>query len=126
MNVASRMESTSAEYRIHCSDAAAKLAREQDGHFKFFYRGRIQVKGKGMMRTFWCCEKYATQPGPVAGNLSQLGSSQKVPFYPPSSDDEITDDEIDLESVPGTRSTEAQLKGYLQKRYGDQLKKQFE
>lgn len=53
MNTASRMETTSTELRIQCSEIAACLAKEQDENLKFCQRGEIKVKGKGTMKTFY-------------------------------------------------------------------------
>lgn len=53
MNTASRMESTSEELRIQCSKATVRLVAEQDRCLKFTYRGKIDIKGKGRMSTFW-------------------------------------------------------------------------
>ena len=47
------MESTSAAGRIHCSERAATLLREQAPDIPLVSRGRIEVKGKGHMSTFW-------------------------------------------------------------------------
>ena len=53
MNTASRMESNSASDRIHCSNVSAKLLREQAPEFPIRRRGKIAVKGKGSMTTYW-------------------------------------------------------------------------
>jgi hypothetical protein len=47
------MESNSEVNRIHCSEASAKLLREQCPKIKIFPRGTIEVKGKGEMKTYW-------------------------------------------------------------------------
>lgn len=53
VNTASRMESTSAMNRIHCSEIAAKMLQKQGCSFNLLSRGEINVKGKGKMETFW-------------------------------------------------------------------------
>lgn len=53
MNISSRMESTSEELRIQCSEKAKELAVDQDESLKFAYRGKVSIKGKGLMRTYW-------------------------------------------------------------------------
>ena len=53
VNTASRMESLSASDRIQCSDAAAKFLKQQAPHFPLLKRGKVAVKGKGNMVTYW-------------------------------------------------------------------------
>ena len=53
MNTASRMESNSEVNRIHCSEAAANLLIVQKPDLSLTSRGLINVKGKGLMQTFW-------------------------------------------------------------------------
>ena len=54
VNVSSRMESNSLPGRILCShSAAALLMRQQTHDFSLVPRGKIEVKGKGSMETFW-------------------------------------------------------------------------
>jgi hypothetical protein len=56
VNTASRMESNSQVNRIHCSDAAAKVLQEQCPDLPLRSRGKIKIKGKGEMRTWWVNE----------------------------------------------------------------------
>eukprot|EP00980_Cylindrotheca_fusiformis_P020566 scaffold7641_cov115-Cylindrotheca_fusiformis.AAC.12 len=53
VNTASRMESLSLSGKIQCSEAAAKILREQAPDFPLRRRGKVAVKGKGTMCTFW-------------------------------------------------------------------------
>jgi len=53
VNVASRMESNSMSRRIQCSDKSAKLLKEQACHVALTKCGKIGVKGKGDMVTYW-------------------------------------------------------------------------
>jgi len=53
VNTASRMESNSESGRIHCSKASADLLRLQDPKSRLVSRGQIDIKGKGLMSTYW-------------------------------------------------------------------------
>ncbi|CAB9506309.1 activated protein kinase catalytic subunit alpha-1 [Seminavis robusta] len=53
VNTASRMESNSEPGRINCSSATAKLLQVQKPGVSVTSRGMINVKGKGMMHTYW-------------------------------------------------------------------------
>mmetsp|Transcript_25786 Transcript_25786/g.76143 ORF Transcript_25786/g.76143 Transcript_25786/m.76143 type:complete len:80 (+) Transcript_25786:2-241(+) len=47
------MESNSLPGRIQCSDVAAKLLQQQAPEMSIVHRGKISVKGKGEMDTYW-------------------------------------------------------------------------
>ena len=47
------MESNSSSRKILCSDTAAKLLKEQAPDIPVIKRGKIGVKGKGEMCTYW-------------------------------------------------------------------------
>jgi class 3 adenylate cyclase len=53
VNTASRMESHGEAGRIHCSDDFVLHLHNQDDSFVFEERGEIEIKGKGMMRTYF-------------------------------------------------------------------------
>ena len=53
MNTASRMESLSTSDRIQCSEASARMLKEQAPEFPLRRRGKVAVKGKGHMVAFW-------------------------------------------------------------------------
>ncbi|CAB9517043.1 Ephrin type-B receptor 3 (Fragment) [Seminavis robusta] len=53
VNTASRMESNSLPNHILCSEYSVRLLREQAPDFPIRRRGKIEVKGKGTMTTFW-------------------------------------------------------------------------
>ena len=57
VNLSSRMESNSSPSRIHCSDTSARLLQEQAPQMKLLPRGVIDVKGKGLVNTFWVNEE---------------------------------------------------------------------
>lgn len=50
------MESNSKENRIHCSKSSAELLEVQYPELPLRPRGRIAIKGKGRMETFWVDE----------------------------------------------------------------------
>jgi guanylate cyclase len=53
MNTASRMESLSVSGKIQCSEVSAILLKEQEPEFPLRRRGKVAVKGKGHMTTYW-------------------------------------------------------------------------
>ena len=70
VNTASRMESHSEINRIHCSNTAAELLREQHPSLKLNPRGLIEVKGKGEMETFWVNEDASMVSQREGNNMS--------------------------------------------------------
>ena len=56
VNTAARMETNSIANHIHCSESTARLLIEQRPETSLRTRGKINVKGKGEMRTFWVNE----------------------------------------------------------------------
>ncbi|XP_045201010.2 retinal guanylyl cyclase 2-like isoform X2 [Mercenaria mercenaria] len=56
VNTASRMESTGAAYRIHISDTV-KIILDSLGGYQTEYRGEVELKGKGMAKTYWLTGK---------------------------------------------------------------------
>jgi class 3 adenylate cyclase len=52
VNCASRMESTGETNRVHCSEDTARLLTD-NGDFWLEKRGEIEVKGKGLMTTYF-------------------------------------------------------------------------
>ncbi|XP_055346933.1 atrial natriuretic peptide receptor 1-like [Paramacrobiotus metropolitanus] len=55
MNTASRMESNGQEGRIHISMATKEMV---ESSFYTEARGSVNIKGKGIMKTFWLIENY--------------------------------------------------------------------
>ena len=53
VNTASRMETNSKRNRILCSNRSAIILREQWPELELHCRGKISVKGKGEMVTWW-------------------------------------------------------------------------
>lgn len=70
VNTASRMESTSEQGRIHCSERAATLLRIQSPELPIRCRGKIDVKGKGEMITFWVNEHGVKTPSLISNGAS--------------------------------------------------------
>ena len=65
VNTASRMESNGAPGEIHCSEAFVNKLSETGLHI-VKERGEIEVKGKGVMRTYWL--EGASSSNPVASS----------------------------------------------------------
>jgi len=53
VNTASRMESNSKALKILCSEVTAQLLQEQAPKIVVRKRGKVEVKGKGQMNTYW-------------------------------------------------------------------------
>ena len=62
VNVANRMESTGLPERIHLSDDTYKLLKNQEQYI-FEERGEIEIKGKGLMRTYLLLDRKSNQNG---------------------------------------------------------------
>ena len=56
VNTASRMESGGFALKIHLSEDTYKILQTLKG-FQFFCRGERQVKGRGLMTTYWLTGK---------------------------------------------------------------------
>ena len=79
------MESNSEMNRIHCSKVAAKLLQRQCPSISLQSRGRIPIKGKGSMSTYWVNEGQE-----FSGGLVRCYSTISV-----SSDDFVLGDVFD-------------------------------
>jgi hypothetical protein len=89
VNTASRMESLSVSGRIQCSDAAAKILKNQAPDFPLRKRGKVAVKGKGNMTTYWVGEDLLNNSvigifdeKPVVGFHSERAESNLQPNLP--------------------------------------------
>lgn len=71
VNVASRMESHGVEGRVQVSEATWLLVRDQ---IAVEERGRIEVKGKGLMRTFLVVRGSPDRVGVVAPGAAAVGT----------------------------------------------------
>lgn len=69
------MESNSLPGRIHCSSTSSTLLTIQAPEIPQISRGRIEIKGKGEMHTFWVNEK---EPDLEDGREAKQGGSELV------------------------------------------------
>ncbi|KAH8357399.1 hypothetical protein KR084_004665, partial [Drosophila pseudotakahashii] len=76
VNTASRMESTGSSWRIHMSQETRDRL-EARGGYAIEPRGLIDIKGKGMMNTFWLLgkkgfDKLLPAPPPIGNHFSMV------------------------------------------------------
>ncbi|KAK0094156.1 hypothetical protein PV326_011713 [Microctonus aethiopoides] len=94
VNTASRMESTGAPWRIHLSQATRDRLC-QVGGYQIEYRGCTEVKGKGIMPTYWL--------------LGKQGFDKQLPTPPPLGDDHGLDENLIIgkaESIDKSETSE--------------------
>jgi hypothetical protein len=77
MNTASRMESLSVSGQVHCSEVSARLLKEQAPDLPIRKRGKVAVKGKGNMITFWVGEP--TRGNELEGSSDGQRSLKVIP-----------------------------------------------
>jgi class 3 adenylate cyclase len=70
VNVANRMESTGLPERIHLSDDTYKLLTNREQYI-FEERGEIDIKGKGLMRTYFLLNRKANPNEPRSRTNTQ-------------------------------------------------------
>ena len=81
VNTASRIETTSKKNAIQCSDTSAEILKIQWPDLELYSRGKIPLKGKGEMNTFWVNEnpeqheRESPPAGPVAFEESAINST---------------------------------------------------
>jgi len=63
VNGAARMESNSLPLQIQCSEQSALILKDKHPDIPCILRGKIQVKGKGEMTTYWVHKKQSTTQG---------------------------------------------------------------
>ena len=86
MNTASRMESTGEPLKIHCS-SPCKMKLETLGGYHLEERGQTNLKGKGIMTTYWLIGQDLTPARLKAWtfkrnkSLPQNGSTQDLDFF---------------------------------------------
>ncbi|XP_060091325.1 retinal guanylyl cyclase 2-like [Heteronotia binoei] len=65
VNTASRIESTGLPYRIHISQHTMKILKNLKEGYKIEFRGKTELKGKGLEETYWLVgKKDFTKPLP--------------------------------------------------------------
>ncbi|XP_052866274.1 atrial natriuretic peptide receptor 1 [Anopheles cruzii] len=77
VNTASRMESTGHHLKIHVSEAA-KLILDKFGTFRVELRGDVELKGKGIVTTYWLLE--CSEPDPRPPTPMRNYNESEVPF----------------------------------------------
>jgi class 3 adenylate cyclase len=78
VNTASRMESTSEVMMVQCSATAARLVHQQDPSVSLSLRGRIAIKGKGSMNTYWVGQCTHTSWKEALQRLAESNSFKKA------------------------------------------------
>lgn len=71
VNVASRMDSTGENWKIQVPEQTASLLRDKG--YTVVSRGEIDVKGKGIMSTYWVLGKNESASRLTSPNLCQAG-----------------------------------------------------
>lgn len=82
VNTASRMESTSSAMKIHISESTKELLGP---NYKVIERDEINVKGKGVMKTYWLVERENRVPLP---KLSPILIRSTIPILSPKTPSE--------------------------------------
>ncbi|XP_059180394.1 guanylate cyclase 2G [Centropristis striata] len=84
VNTASRMESNSLPLKIHISQCTADIL-VQAGSFELEERGEVEMKGKGLHKTYWLLSKQGFNPpliahsSPPADSFKPLTEKQGIP-----------------------------------------------
>ncbi|XP_052896080.1 atrial natriuretic peptide receptor 1 [Anopheles moucheti] len=77
VNTASRMESTGHPLKIHVSEAAKQIL-DKFGTFRTELRGDVELKGKGIVTTYWLLE--CSEPDPRPPTPMRNYNENEVPF----------------------------------------------
>ena len=81
VNTSNRMESNSECNRVLCSERSWSLLKEQAPEIPTFARGKIDVKGRGIMRVFWVGEDYCPHTEHKVG-FAEDGSGDSIRTAP--------------------------------------------
>jgi hypothetical protein len=87
MNTASRMENLSISGKIQCSEASATLLQEQAPDFPLRSRGKVAVKGKGHMTTYWVGRSMLNEKADGGSASKTFDDNPAVGFKDPSQAD---------------------------------------
>jgi hypothetical protein len=87
MNTASRMESLSVSGKIQCSEVSAILLIEQAPEFPLRRRGKVAVKGKGHMTTYWVGSSMPNEDSDHGSASRTFDDKSVVGFKDPSQAD---------------------------------------
>jgi len=82
VNTSSRMESNSLPGRIQCTETAAKLVMQQAPQIKVTCRGKIPIKGKGEMTTYWIGDYEKVMVPPTVQSGPQLHTPEILQRIP--------------------------------------------
>ncbi|XP_078333485.1 atrial natriuretic peptide receptor 1-like [Crassostrea virginica] len=84
VNTASRMESNGQALKIHISSTTADLLKRENG-YKIIERGKLEVKGKGTMTTYWLEGQWDAAIPVTPGGLS-LSDFNPLNIHDPESE----------------------------------------
>jgi hypothetical protein len=87
MNTASRMEHLSTSGKIQCSEVSAKILTEQAPEFPLKRRGKVAVKGKGHMTTYWVGSSMLNENSGGGSTSMTFDDNPAVGFKDPSQAD---------------------------------------
>lgn len=99
VNTASRMESNSAGSRILCSETSYMLLKRQAPNMPACNRGKIQVKGKGDMVTYWVGDELIRQNKKTRRSVLIQRAAEKDPLKPAPSFGDHDEDDHEPEEV---------------------------
>ncbi|XP_064642006.1 uncharacterized protein LOC135496574 [Lineus longissimus] len=102
VNTASRMESTGLPNRIHISDSTNKLLVTLGG-YRTQDRGKIQVKGKGLVKTSWLVKRLSRGHGSEKTTVMNAVPGGDVHGAGSESDDEKAHSAWGIEGLPDPR-----------------------
>jgi hypothetical protein len=106
MNTASRMEHLSISDKIQCSEVSALLLKEQAPEFPLKRRGKVAVKGKGHMTTYWVGNTNKLNENSERSTVRTFNDNTAVGFKDPS--------QADRKKVRNRAPTKVNMDGSLQ------------